>query len=403
MQFDQEILRRVAYLAIERWRGRTSSIARTSTFGSFKQSVALVWLAIIAVTLLAPSSWAASRTDSIRLVRVIETGRLGHPYPTGLAYSARADSFLVVRASDGTSTYTDIGIVSHAFDIVRTVRIGAAMSAPTNMAYDETANRLLLWDPESEELVVVAAGADGIPGSATPERMDGQLFGLLDPRGMTVDPRTGALFVLDAAGQRIVRVQPDATLGFQLPEISEIDLWDMGLGDLRGLAFDPATGHLHVLNPVRQRLYEVTPSGVVVTNRDVSQFGLHDPQAMVFAPNGDLTDDPATTSLYIADSGEPGDGADGDTMGGITELSLIPVSSPTLPAQDASVQAVPPLSVESAVSSPVLEESTLVQTIDAWLFSPPSPDTAGATYLSDAGTILLSDVSRRRGALNNSG
>ena len=36
-------------------------------------------------------------------------------------------------------------------------------------------------------------------------------------------------------------------------------------------------------------------------------------------------------------------------------------------------------------------QGTLVQTIDAWLFSPPSPDTAGATYLSDADTILLSD------------
>ena len=32
-----------------------------------------------------------------------------------------------------------------------------------------------------------------------------------------------------------------------------------------------------------------------------------------------------------------------------------------------------------------------ILTIDAWLFSPPSPDTAGATYLSDTGTILLSD------------
>ena len=243
-----------------------SSIAGTSTSHSVKQSVALVWLAIVAVFLLAPSAWAASRTDSISFVRVIETGRLGHPHPAGLAYSARADSFLVVRASDGASTYTDIGIVSHAFDIVRTVRIGAAMSTPTNMAYDEIANRLLIFEAGSEELISVAAGTDGIPGSSTPNRMDGGFLGIRDPTGMTVDPRTGALFVLDAAGPWIVRVQPDVTLGFQLPEISEIDLRDAGLGKLQGLAFDPATNHLHVLNPVRQRLYEVTLSGVVVSS-----------------------------------------------------------------------------------------------------------------------------------------
>jgi len=78
-----------------------------ATSHSVKQSVALVWLAIVAVFLLAPSAWAASRTDSISFVRVIETGRLGHPHPAGLAYSARADSFLVVRTLDGASTYTD--------------------------------------------------------------------------------------------------------------------------------------------------------------------------------------------------------------------------------------------------------------------------------------------------------
>ena len=37
------------------------------------------------------------------------------------------------------------------------------------------------------------------------------------------------------------------------------------------------------------------------------------------------------------------------------------------------------------------EQGTLVQTIDTWLYSPPSPDPAGVTYLSNAGTLLVSD------------
>ena len=38
--------------------------------------------------------------------------------------------------------------------------------------------------------------------------------------------------------------------------------------ELRGIALDPTTGHLHVLSPERQRLYEVTKAGLVVANRD---------------------------------------------------------------------------------------------------------------------------------------
>ena len=43
-------------------------------------------------------------------------------------------------------------------------------------------------------------------------------------------------------------------------------------------------------------------------------------------------------------------------------------------------------------SSPLAATAaTLVQTIDVWQFSPPSPDASGATYLPDSGTLLETD------------
>ena len=139
---------------------------------------------------------------------------------------------------------------------------------------------------------------------------------------MSVDPLSGDLFILDGNGSRIVRVEPDPVLGFEHAAVSEVSLDGSGLEEVRGIAFDPTTGHFQILRPDRQRLYEVTDVGLVVVNRDVSGFGLRDPQAMVFAPSGDLTDDPSAMSLYIADGGTGGNVKKGGMGGGITELSL---------------------------------------------------------------------------------
>jgi uncharacterized protein YjiK len=236
------------------------------------------------------------------------------------------------------------------------------------MTFDGKANRLLLFEPGRDKLIAVAAGADGFLGPDRMTQIDARYFGVWDPRGMTIDPLSGHLFMLDGLGARIVRIEPDPALGFARATIGEIGFEPVGLAgfELRGIALDPATGHLHILSPERQRLYEVTDTGLVVANRDLSGIGLVDPQAIVFAPSGDMTDDPSVMSLYVADGG--GTARTGSAQGGIIELSL----TATLAATSTDV-------------------GTLIQTIDAWQFRPPSPDSSGLTYQPSSDTILMSD------------
>ena len=350
---------------------------------------AFAGLAAILGMMCAPSAQAADTNDGYRLVRVIETGEQGYPNPVGLAYSSSADSFLVISESERDATATDIGVVGHTWTENSTSAwVAAGFSAPINMAFDFAANRLLIIEPDSDELIVIPSGADGVPQSGAVVRVDAQYFGLVDPKGMAVDPVNGTLYVLDAAGPRILRVQPNS--GFENATVSEISLWASGLGTLRGIAFDPATGHLLVMNPGQRRLYEVTQSGVVVGNKDISAAEIFDPQAMVFAPSGDLTDDPATTSLYIADAGDHVGDGEYRTMGGIAEISFSTATESSVAPQSATIISSSELS-SSAVTAANLESSTLVQTIDSSAFTPPSPDTSGATYMSDLGTILLTD------------
>jgi hypothetical protein len=272
-------------------------------------AVFLFGLIAVAGFVFGPAMWAWGGSDSVRLVRVIETAALGYPDPVGLAFSPRADSFLILEAPGASRPpFSDIVNISHRERFAGSARFGAALSAPLNMAFDGKADRLLVFEPGRDELIAIAAGADGFPGPDRMTRIDARYFGVWDPRGMTVDPWSGHLFMLDGLGARIVHIEPDSTLGFARATIEEIGFEPRGLAgfELRGIALDPT--------------YEVTDTGLVVANRDLSGIGLVDPQAIVFAPSGDMTDDPAVMSLYVADGG--GTARTGGTEGGIIELSL---------------------------------------------------------------------------------
>jgi uncharacterized repeat protein (TIGR01451 family) len=333
-------------------------------------------VALILILLVAGSSLAFAQEDlaSVRQAQVLETDDLGLANPAGLAYSPAANAFMVVempKLGGPSALFTGIKVITLLEGRVGTVHLLVAVADPLNMAFDGQANRLLLYQPATKELIEVGAGPAGHLNPAMVTRHDARHFGLERPQGMAVDPAGGHLFFLDSAGPRIVRIEPDLDGGFGDAVITRVDLDPTNFSGLRGLAFDPTTGHLYVLAPVQQLLYELTETGEVVATRDLSPFALGNPQGMVFAASGDLTDDPSRMSLYIADSGV-GAGQDRQTLsqpsGQIVELSFDPVE--------------PQATTDTA---------TLVQVIDTSLFDPPSPDPGGITYLDSSGTLLVAD------------
>ena len=61
-------------------------------------------LIVIAASGLGQGAWAEGRSDFISQARVLETGRLGHPSPAGLAFSDKADNFLILDAPDASQS-----------------------------------------------------------------------------------------------------------------------------------------------------------------------------------------------------------------------------------------------------------------------------------------------------------
>jgi DNA-binding beta-propeller fold protein YncE len=262
----------------------------------------------------------------VREAQILSEERTGVSAPVGLAFSPGSNAFYAVSGRPDALGETDVAkltpfSLSSRSDRSGSARIAAALEDPINIAFDAPRNRLLLLGHARELLEVQTRGGDLDP--QTLRGHDAARFGLKDPQGMAVDPSGGTVFILDAAQPRIVRIEPTSDGSLEAATTSEIDLRPSGLGVVRGIAFDPSTGHLHLAS--RQKLIELTQAGEIVATRDLSGLALAKPEGMVFAPSGDQTDAASQLGLYLADSGTAG------STGQIMELSL---------AQEASIAAV---------------------------------------------------------------
>jgi len=285
------------------------------TIGGRKHFSYLAMLgALLLVFALARSTTDHTLDDPpyIGLVRIFDPD-FTMPHAAGMAFSPAATIFLML-AENGTDQpgeeSANLTMISPFEELIGSANL-PTIANPINMAFDSKANRLLLFDTASQELIAIKADQDGYVDPAVLNRFEAQQFGVQNPQGMAVDPVSGALFILSGADSRIVWIKPDAQGGFDgaaaLAEgrISQIGLSGLDLGALQGLAFNPTDGHLYVLNPVQLKLYEVSEAGQLVATRDMSALDLEfrDPQGIVFAPSADLTDDPAQMHLFLMDSG----------------------------------------------------------------------------------------------------
>ncbi|HLO14017.1 MAG TPA: hypothetical protein VK206_04250 [Anaerolineales bacterium] len=318
-----------------------------------------------------PAGSAQDASPDIWQVRAMEADHTGIDEPMGLVFSSRLNAFYALDAKDwrGSSTVTDLIELTPVEDRAGSARLEAAIQDPINMAYDNQANRLLILQARGNQLLAVSANQDGKLDPATLVRQNVVDWGLQNPQGLTVDPVSGDLFILDAAIPRILRVTPNSVGDFGAGNVSIMDLQASGIATPRGIALDPSTGHLQVISWTEKRLYELSQMGEVLAFRDLSQFDMKNPQGMTFAPSGDQTDDPAQMGLYVADSGSANTKT--QSTGQIVELSFVAPAS--LPAGTVKLPA------------------TLVRTFATSTWTFPSTDPAGIDYWPLTGKLLISD------------
>jgi hypothetical protein len=314
-------------------------------------ALCLLALAVLARPLPAAAQLAPQPgVRPVHEVRTVHTSELGVESPRGVAYSPDGPALLV--AGPPAAAGTPVERLSLFED-----RLGALVlaGAPATLAFDGAGQRLVAVD--GDELVTVAAGE--LPRARPPaQRIGLGAMDLEDAAGVTFEA-DGSLVVLDARARALVRLAGANPAG----AVRRAPLTEVGDGPLLGLARNPADGLLYVGSPGDGRLYAVDDQGRTQATYDLASLGLADQQGFVFAPTADPTDDPARTSLYVADGG------DSETTGSYVEASL---AAPT------ALAATP-------------EASVLVQTVDTSAWTPSSPDPSGVVYMPGRDKLAVSD------------
>ncbi len=199
------------------------------------------------VFLLAPT--ASAEPDAGRLtgfatqaqqVGLLEQETTGLRSPSGLAFSPANNAFYVIDASPGGPRPAATEVVTLTpFELIPftdrsgSTRIAATLRDPINMAFDARYGRLLLLSGDGHLLEVQASpNGDLLPETLVAHDVTG--LGLQSPQGMAVDPASGEVFVLDARIGRIVRLQPEADGSFDSATTSEIYPQVRALSRVRG-------------------------------------------------------------------------------------------------------------------------------------------------------------------------
>ncbi|MEZ4711210.1 MAG: DNRLRE domain-containing protein [Caldilineaceae bacterium] len=357
--------------------------------------------------------------DSVRTIEIEDTGVIN---PTGLAFSTRSKAFHVLpgrAAGAAVPANVDVVRLGSYGDRRGSARIAEAIRDPINVAFDSARGRLLIYRSPANRLIAVPEDANGLLQANQRQRYNVDHFGVVNPQGMAVNSNNGDLFILDADAPRLLHIVPAADGTFATASITVVDLQGLGMQDVRGIAFHPVTEYLHIISRGEAKLYEITQSGELVTTRDLAAFDLKNPMGMVFAPTGDLTDDPANLDLYITDSALPGlrgnrrlqssayepptgkfvaylplvlEGIGGQALLEASLHAEIDAQIVRAAAAGDPTGAIVELTFDAAPAAAATTSApTFVRAIEAFNWSPPSPDSSGIAYLPASNSYLVTD------------
>ena len=209
-------------------------------------------------------------------------------HPSGNLYIADSE------INEIGSVFTGQNVFQITTDGQTVSQIATNNSEPTGITYNEFDGFFYVSNDDDHSVTRYDATFSSPLASVT---TTDDLSAADDPEGIASDPATGTLYVANGqAGGRHVLVY-DSNLNFQTSfQISFVT-------DPEGIAFNSRNGHLYVVSTADMAIFEVTTSGQLVNEFDISGFSPTPitPQGIAFAPTSDPNDGDAE-AVYIADA-----------------------------------------------------------------------------------------------------
>ena len=155
---------------------------------------------------------------------------------------------------------------------------------------------------------MIDLGADHKYGTADDLRsqFSGTDFGSVDPEGLAYDTSNNALFIVNGVGAEVYRVAPGSNGRFDgvAPggddQVTHFDVATLGIVDPEGIEFNPANGHLFIMDRIHDLIAETLLDGTFVQYIDISAANSLAVAGLTYAPS---STNHAQMHLYIVDRG----------------------------------------------------------------------------------------------------
>jgi hypothetical protein len=247
---------------------------------------------------------------------LVRTTNLGHAVPpspdtSGVTYDPRTDELIVVDSEVEEGKFfrgVNMWTLTRRGAVRRTGSTLRYTKEPSGVVYNPRTRQLFVADDDNDRIFDVRAGRDSLFGTRDDVvlRTDVSMFGDSDLEDVALDTTTGQLILVDAQRGVVHMLGPgrDGRFDGVRPRgddtSSSFDISRYGAADVEGLAYDAARNTILLVSHRTHYVYEVTPTGKLVTVIDISDTFDKKAAGIALAPasSGD-----GTTSMYVVDRG----------------------------------------------------------------------------------------------------
>ncbi len=253
------------------------------------------------------------------------------PDPTGITFISDSDRLLVSDSEvDEVALFQDVNLytMTRAGALSDTGVTEPYSSEPSGVTHDSSSGVLYVADDAAKRVHMIVPGPDGRFGTPddTVTSFGTACFGSTDPEGIAVDPVTGDLYLVDGTHDAVFRVSPgtDAIYDGADDVVSSFDVGEVGAIGPEGIAYDGLNGNLLVVDG--NLVYEFSRTGVLVRLITITAAGLKRSSGIVLAP--------ATSgsgwNMFVTDRGVDNSADPLENDGYLAELSL-DIAAPAAP------------------------------------------------------------------------
>jgi hypothetical protein len=234
----------------------------------------------------------------VALVRRIEVGATpGIEGPGGIALREAPSAFVVVDSHDaagarrGRIWTLDLSASGDGgARALASAELALVENEPSGVARRPGRDTSLVLDADTLRLLEVDESGRAVSS------LDLAALGARNPEGIAVDADGSRLWIADGRARRVLELTAEGRLA------GAFDLDPALFEDAEGIAYDAARDRLFLVSHRSALLAELSRDGELLGAWSLAALGAIRPHGLAIGPSSDPSDDPAATSLYVADA-----------------------------------------------------------------------------------------------------